>query len=146
TPTSPPRTDTVPDERASSHLTSDAWAQLRSDLTLRASLEGCPESDVDFVATTTLFALWVAEALGRVVSGGAPEVSLPGWSARLLRALVRSLRNQAPRGLASGQAQDDPPAWDLLLVVQDAVPLFFEMSKRDAERIQHLAMGHARPS
>jgi hypothetical protein len=109
-------------------------------------VEGCPESDVDFIANTTLFALWVAEALGRVVSGGAPEVSVPGWSARLLRALVRSLRNQAPRSLAPDQGQDDPAAWNLLLLVQDAVPLFFEMSKHDAEQIQELAMGRVRPS
>lgn len=119
---------------------------LRKDLAVRASLLGCPDSQVDFLTTTTLFALWVAVALGRVVSGGDdPGVSLQGWSARMLRALVWSLRHQDSTGLVSGD-HDDAAAWELLLVTQDAVPLFFELAKRDAERIQQLAMGGARPS
>lgn len=137
----------MPGHAGSRPLTSSEWARLREDMKAQTLVLGCPSSDADFVLTTGLFATWVAETLGQIVPAEDPPlIATRGWFSRILRALVWSVRHERAIGLAVSEPHEDADVWNHILTVQDAVPIFFEVSKRDAERIQHLAMGKSAPS
>lgn len=126
-------------------LTGDDWRRLRADIAVQASTRGCPEGQVDFVVSMALFAAWVAETLDRA-SAGEPGRSVAQWAARALSALIWSVHNEGPGGVVHAESYEDAEARDLLLTVQDSIPVFMELSKRDAERIQELCAGKGRVS
>jgi hypothetical protein len=134
----------MPRHGLTARLTGGEWQRLRADIALQASVRGCPDGQVDFVVSTALFAAWVAEALDRC-STEDPGRSVAGWASRAVRALIWSVRREEAGGMVHG-SYEDTEAWDLLLTVQDSIPVFLEVSKRDAERIQELCAGKGRVS
>lgn len=128
-------------------LTSPEWLRLREDMRGQALVLGCPSGDTEFVLSTGLFATWVAEALGRLdPAGEQPTAAARTWFSRIVGALVRSVRRERTSAVVGSEPYKDSEVWNHVLTVQDAVPIFFEVSKRDAERVQELAMGSASPS
>lgn len=119
---------------------------MREDMKAQAVVLGCPSTELDFVLSTGLFFTWAAETLGRIVPAGEqPAIAAQRWLSRIVRALLWSLR-QGATGIVGGESYDDSEVWSHVLTVQDAVQIFFEVAKRDAERIQQLAMGKGSPS
>lgn len=135
----------MPGQGTTPRLTGDDWRRLRAELAVQAPARGCPEGQIDFVISTALFAAWVAEALDRA-SAGEPGRSVAEWAARALSALIWSVLNEGPGGIVHAESYEDTEARDLLLTVQDSIPIFMELSKQDAERIQDLCTGKRRVS
>lgn len=137
----------MPGREGARYLTSPEWTRLRDDMKAQALVLGCPSGDTDFVLSTGLFATWVAEALGRIVPAGEqPLIAARTWFSRIVGALVWSVRRESASPMVGSEPYKDSEIWNHVLTVQDAVPIFFEVSKRDAERVQQLAMGSASPS
>lgn len=135
----------MPGHGTTPRLTGDDWRRLRADLAVQAPARGCPDGQIDFVVSTALFAAWVAETLDRA-SAGEPGRSVAEWASRALNALIWSVRHEGPGGVVHAESYEDAEARDLLLTVQDSIPVFMETSKRDAERIQDLCTGKGRIS
>lgn len=137
----------MPGQPGARCLTSPEWLRLRDDMRAQALVLGCPSGDTEFVLSTGLFATWVAEALGRLdPAGEQPMDAARTWFSRIVGALVWSVRRASTSATVGHDPYKDSEVWNHVLTVQDAVPIFFEVSKRDAERVQQLAMGSASPS